>query len=97
MTLSLKGGAVPLGDICPYPSTNVLIHHHGDIPLLLPCYAAQGFIPTFQGLVPTLFAADWRVVVVGVVSMRGLGHWLGVGGSVGLLWGVSGPFPAFVL
>src|SRR5260370_28404025 len=41
-------------------------------------------------------SAAWRVVC-GCCPYEGLGHWLGVGGSLGVLWGVSGPFPAFVL
>src|SRR6266436_6466951 len=40
--------------------------------------------------------AAWRVVC-GCCFYEGLGHWLGVGGALGVPWGVSGPFPAFVL
>src|SRR5258708_37120096 len=90
---ALKGGQYPLGYIQPYHlSTSLPIHHHGGHLPILVC--ATGVLSPPE--VTSSPSATWRVVC-GCHPYEGLGHWLGVGGSLGVLWGVSGPFPAFVL
>src|SRR5260221_12639215 len=68
---ALKGGQYPLGYIRPYHlSTSLPIHHHGG-------HLPQQPYPCMcnWGLVPTQ----------GCCPYEGLGHWLGVGGSLGIL------------
>src|SRR5258708_37059235 len=88
--LGLKGGAVPPGVYLTYHPLHQCSHppSWGHIPQQLPCMCNQGLIP--HHLPPGGLSGD-------VVSMRGKGPLVRSWGSLGLLWGVSGPFLAFVL
>src|SRR5260221_2533916 len=95
--LSLKGGAVPPWGIADhttsppvFPSTIMGDTYHNN--LILVCATGVSSPPE----VTSSPSAAWRVVC-GCCPYEGLCHWLGVGGSLEILYRVSLTLPALIV